>query len=118
MDSDRPAFGSEEQAAAGSQGLALRTGFFVLDWTVKFSRLTVTIDGQPREVAWGQHFFPLEPGRHQLAVSYKHPPFRQAGKASIHVDVVADEVVDVSYVAPRSVLAAFLPGKLSVEPHA
>jgi hypothetical protein len=47
-------------------------------------------------------------------VSYEHPPFREAGKASICVHVVADEVVDVSYVTPRSVLVAFLPGKITV----
>jgi hypothetical protein len=64
MDSDRPAFGSEQQLTAGREGLNLRTRFFVLDWTVKFSRLTATLDGQPREVAWGRHFFPLQPGRH------------------------------------------------------
>jgi hypothetical protein len=113
MDSDRPVPGLEEQLATSRQGLALRTGFFVLDWTVKFCRVTVVIDGQPHEVPWGQHFFPLEQGPHQLQVSYKHPPFNQAGKASIDLDVAANEVVDVCYQAPRSVLVAFMPGKLT-----
>jgi hypothetical protein len=113
MDSDRPtAFA--EQSAASRQGIVLCTGFFVLDWTVRFSHVTVAIDGQLREVPWGRYFFPLEPGRHQLQVSYKHLPFGQAGKASILIDVAADEVVHVSYEAPASVLVAFLPGKLVV----
>lgn len=104
----------DEQSATGRQGIALCTAFFVLDWTVKCSRVTATIDGEPHEVPWGRHFFPLEPGRHQLLVSYKHLPLRQAGKASIHVDVATNKVVDVSYHAPNSVLVAFLPGKLTV----
>jgi hypothetical protein len=114
MDSDRPAAVFEEQSTTGRQGIVLRTGFFVLDWTVKFCRVTAAIDGELREVSWGQHFFPLQPGRHELQVSYNHLPFRQAGKASIHVTVAAGEVVHVSYQAPRSVLVAFLPGKLTV----
>lgn len=114
MESDRPAVVFEEHSATGRQGIVLRTGFFRLDWTVRFSHVTATIDGELHEVPWGEHFFPLEPGRHQLQVSYKHVPFRQAGKASIHVNVGAGEVVHVSYQSPRSVLVAFLPGKLIV----
>jgi len=30
---------------APGQGIVLRTGFFVLDWTLRFTRTTVIIDG-------------------------------------------------------------------------
>lgn len=102
------------EPAQGSQGIVLRTSFFRLDWTLNFTRTTVIIDGHLGELPWGQHFFPLEPGRHELQVSYRYLRLSRAGKASILVDVAADQVVQVSYRAPRSVLVAFLPGKLAI----
>ncbi len=104
--------------ARPGQGIVLRTGFFVLDWTLKFTRTTVTLDGHPYQLPWGEHFFPIEPGRHQLQVSYPYLRLSRAGKASVLFDVAPDQVVRASYRTPRSVLVAFLPGKLTVEPPA
>jgi hypothetical protein len=97
------------------QGIALRTGFFPLDWTLRFTRTTVTIDGHRHELPWGEQFLPLEPGPHQIQVSYRYLRLSAAGTASADVDVPPDQVVQVSYQAPKSVLVAFLPGKLTVE---
>jgi hypothetical protein len=104
------------QPATGRQGIDLRTVFFVLDWTLNFIRTTVIIDGQVHDVPWGEHFFQLEPGRHEVQVSYRYLRASHAGRASIVVDVGEDQVVPVSYRAPRSVLAAFRPGKLAAQP--
>jgi hypothetical protein len=98
------------------QGIALRTSFFVLDWTVNFTRTTVVVDGHQWELPWGEYFLPLEPGRHELQVSYRYLGLSQAGKASISVDVAENRITQVSYRAPRSVLVAFRPGKLITEP--
>ena len=98
------------------QGIALRTSFFVLDWTVNFTRTAVVVDGHPQELPWGEHFLPLEPGRHELQVSYRYLGRPQAGKASISVNVAEDQIAHVSYRAPRSVLVAFRPGKMTAEP--
>lgn len=106
---DRPAPGP---------GIALRTGFFRLGWTLRFTRTTVAIDGHSHQLPWGEHFFPVEAGRHQLQVPYQYLRLTAAGRASIDVDVAPGQVLQVSYQAPRSVLMAFLPGKLSIEPHA
>jgi hypothetical protein len=106
--------GSPEPGGPG-QGVVLRTGFFALDWTLRFTRTTVTLDGHSFPVPWGEHFFPLEPGRHRLQVSYPYLRLSQAGKASALLDVAPDQSVQVSYQAPKSVLVAFLPGKLTVE---
>ena len=103
------------QAASPGQGIKLRTRFFVLDWTVRFTRTTVRIDGEHYEAGWGERYFPLEPGRHQLQVSFRYLRMPDAGKASICVDVASEQVVRVSYRAPRSVLIAFRPGKLAVQ---
>jgi hypothetical protein len=106
------------QPASDGQGIVLRTGFFVLDWTLNLTRTTVIIDGHVHELPWGQHFFPLEPGRHELQVSYRCLHLSRAGKASIQVDLAESQVVQVSYQAPRSVLVAFLPGKLTTDSQA
>ena len=109
--------GSLEPGRPG-QGVILRTGFFVLDWTLRFTRPTVIIDGHSSQVPWGEHFFPLQPGRHRLQVSYPYLRLSQAGKASALLDVTPGQSVQVSYQAPKSVLVAFLPGKLTVGPPA
>jgi hypothetical protein len=98
------------------QGIALRTSFFVLDWTVNFTRTTVIVDGHQWELPWGEYFLPLEPGRHEVQVSYRYLGRPEAGKASISVDVAENRITHVSYRAPRSVLVAFRPGKLTAEP--
>ena len=104
------------QPAADGQGIVLRTSFSVLDWTVNFTRTTVVVDGHQWELPWGGYFLPLEPGRHELQVSYRYLRLPQAGKASISVDVAENRITHVSYRAPRSVLVAFRPGKLITEP--
>jgi hypothetical protein len=83
---------SPPQPATDGQGINLRTGFSALDWTLHFTRTTVIIDGRLHELPWGQHFFPLELGRHQLQVSYRYLHLSRAGKASILVDVAENAV--------------------------
>jgi hypothetical protein len=104
------------QPATGRQGIDLRTTFFVLDWTLNFTRTTIVIDGQVHDVPWGRHFFQLEPGRHEVQVSYRYVRVSHAGKATLMVDVAEGQVVPVCYRPPRSVLAAFRPGTLAVPP--
>jgi hypothetical protein len=104
------------QPATGRQGIDLRTTFFALDWTLNFTRTTVIIDGQVHDVPWGRHFFQLEPGRHEVQVSYRYLRASHAGKASAVIDVAGGQVVLVSYRAPRSVLVAFRPGRLAAKP--
>jgi hypothetical protein len=74
------------------------------------------LDGQVHDVPWGEHFFELEPGQHEVQVSYRYLRVSRAGKASIVVDVPENQVVQVSYRAPRSVLVAFRAGRLEAQP--
>jgi hypothetical protein len=98
------------------QGLVLRTKFFRLDWTLRFTHTTVNIDDRTYELPWGTHYFPLEAGSHQLEVSYPYLRLSRAGKASVAVDVSPNQVVEASYHSPKSVLVAFRPGRLMVDP--
>jgi hypothetical protein len=116
--SGQPAVGtapSESRPAGPGPGIVLRTSFFVLDWTLNFTRPTATLDGQPYRLPWGERFIPLEPGQHQLQMSYPWLRRFQAGKAAARFDVAADQVVRASYRAPNSVLVAFRPGTLRFE---
>ena len=91
------------------------TGYFRLDWTLRFTHPTVVIDGHPSESEWGEHFFPLESGFHQIEIFYSYLGGR-AGKVLAGIDVAPNHVVRASYQAPNSIVIAFLPGKLTVEP--
>jgi len=109
---------SLSQTGGPGQGIALRTGFFALDWTLRFTRTTVTVDGNQHQIPWRGHFFPREAGRHQLQVSYRYLHLSAAGKASLDADVAQHQVVQVSYRAPVGVLwRGGVPGKLTVEAH-
>jgi len=93
----------------------LRTGFFVLDWTLRFTRPTATVDGRSYRLPWGEQFIPLAAGPHELEMSYPWLGLFQAGKASAQVEVVPNQIVTASYRPPYSVLLAFLPGKLRLD---
>jgi hypothetical protein len=100
---------------AEGQGLALRTEHFHLDWTLRFTHPTVVIDGHADECDWGEHFFPLEPGRHHVEIFYRYLG-RQAGRVSAGIEIAPDNIVSAAYRAPNSVLIAFLPGKFCLNP--
>jgi hypothetical protein len=89
-------------------------GFVQLDWTLRFTRPTVVIDGHPDECPWGEHFFPLQPGPHKIEIFYRYLGLR-AGKVCVGIDVLPNQVIQASYRTPNSVVIAFLPGKLTVE---
>jgi hypothetical protein len=99
------------------QGLALRTEYFDLDWPLRFTHPTVIIDDHPEECRWGEDFFPIDPGPHQIEIFYRYLG-KRAGRASLMVDVRPNQVIKASYRTPNSVLIGFMPGKVSVEPSA
>jgi hypothetical protein len=101
--------------AEPGQGIVLRTRFFVLDWTLNFTRPTATVDGRSYRLPWGEQFIPLAAGRHELEISYPWLGLFRAGQASVLVDIVPNQIVTASYRAPSSVLVAFRPGKLRLE---
>jgi hypothetical protein len=107
--------GGNSPTAGPGQGIALRTGFFALDWTLRFTQTTVTVDGDEQRLPWGEHFLPLEPGPHQLQVSYRYLRVNAAGSASLDINVAPEHVTRVSYRAPISVLVAYRRGKLTAE---
>ena len=108
---------SRHQSLAG-QGVLLRTKFFRLDWTLRFTHTSITLDDHVFELPWGEHYLPLESGRHQLQVSYPYLWASSAGEASALVDVPPNRVVHACYTTPKSVIVSFLPGNLTIRPRA
>jgi hypothetical protein len=95
-------------------GLSLKSGFYHLDWTLRFTHPTVIIDGHSEEGVWGECFFSLDPGPHEIEIFYRYLGGR-GGRVCAEIEVAPNRVVSATYRAPNSVLTAFRPGKLKVE---
>ncbi len=71
---------SLSQTGGPGQGIALRTGFFALDWTLRFTRTTVTVDGNQHQIPPGRPGF--LPGTGRRAVAGRRA--RQADRRGAH----------------------------------
>lgn len=76
------------------------------------TKITLTVDGQSSKVPWGEQTVTLEPGRHQIDISFRYIG-SDRGKASVAVDVTDGSQSRVTYKAPWLVTMA---GKIHVEP--
>ena len=73
---------------------------------------TVTIDGVPVVIKWGEHFFPAAPGTHEVRVSFKYI-FGDMGENGVTVQVGPGRTPRVNY---RSPFIVFSKGKIAVAP--
>ncbi|MGH9171410.1 MAG: hypothetical protein ACRD0Z_11140 [Acidimicrobiales bacterium] len=94
----------------GQTGVLVRARVFGLQFLLLLFKTTVTIDGVPTEVKWGEHFFPTPPGGHEVRVSFKYL-WRQMGENAISIQVEPGQVVSVHY---RSPFFIFMPGSIKV----
>ena len=99
--------------AAAQTGISVKAAIFPLAFLLLLFKTNVTIDGVNSELAWGEHFFPVAPGRHDVRVSFKYLFWPRMGENGMPVDVVAGQVVRVSY---RSPFLVFMKGKISLAP--
>jgi hypothetical protein len=81
-----------------------------LAWLLYFTKLTVTVDGQPERLSWGTHVMQAEPGLHRLEISFGYLG-RQRGAAAADVTVPESGAVKVQYKMPSWMFAA---GRLTV----
>jgi hypothetical protein len=75
-------------------------------------RANVEIDGDLSKHPWGTHSFPVEPGTHEVAVSYPWLFMRRCARRKVDVDVGSGETVRVVY---RARMVRYLPGSIRVE---
>jgi hypothetical protein len=50
-------------------GILVRTRIFPLAWILLLVKTTVTVDGVPHALPWGENFFPVTPGQHQVGAN-------------------------------------------------
>ena len=74
------------------------------------TKINLTIDGTTEEVGWGAQTRTLEPGSHQVDVSFQYFG-RAMGKSSTTLDLAEGSESTLSYKAPMMVTSA---GKVTV----
>jgi hypothetical protein len=62
-------------------------------------KTNVAIDGVSSRLPWGEHFFPCQPGIHEVEVSFKYLT-ETLGTSSSTVEVQPGQVVQVNYQSP------------------
>ncbi len=82
-----------------------------LAFLLYMTKITISVDGEARRVPWGEEVLSLEPGRHEIGVSFRYLG-KDAGKAAVTVDLADDEASTIRYKAPFVVTSA---GKVTVE---
>jgi hypothetical protein len=91
-------------------GIIVQTKVFFLAFLLLLFKTTVTIDGVPVVIKWGEHFFPAAPGTHEVRVSFKYI-FGDMGENHVTVQVGPGQTPRVSY---RSPFIVFSKGKIAV----
>jgi hypothetical protein len=91
-------------------GIIVKSRVFPLAFLLLLFKTTVTIDGSPAIVKWGEHFFPAAPGTHEVRVSFKYI-FGDMGENRITVEVAPGQNPRVDY---RSPFIVFLKGKIAL----
>ena len=96
--------------AQAQTGIVVRTKPFPLAFLLYLFKTIVTIDGASSELKWGEHFFPVAPGQHEVGVAFKYL-YGPMGANGATVQVTEGRVTQVAYKSPFIV---FMKGKISV----
>jgi hypothetical protein len=92
-------------------GILVRTKIFPLAFLLLLFKTNVTVDGATSVLKWGDHFFVVPPGAHEVSVSFRYLFSSQMGATSLGVDVVPGRTTTVLY---RSPFILFMGGSLKV----
>ncbi|MDA8147739.1 MAG: hypothetical protein M0Z93_03040 [Actinomycetota bacterium] len=101
--------GSGEHVA--QTAIEVRARIFPMAWLLLFFKTTVTIDEVDHVVPWGRHVFPVEPGQHEVRVSFRYIGAPRMGENGLTVDVARGQTVRIYY---RSPFLIFLQGKIGI----
>ncbi len=75
------------------------------------TKITLTAGGESRRVRWGEEALSLEPGQHEIGVSFRYLG-TDAGKAAVIIDVADNTTSTITYKAPFFMFSA---GRIKVE---
>ena len=84
-------------------GIAVRAYHRPLGFLLELVSVIIQVDGTPHKREWGDSFFPLPPGRHEVEVWSRWTFFRHYGRNSTTVDVDPGVVQWIQWTAPASV---------------
>lgn len=96
---------------ADPTGILVRTKTFPLAFLLLLFKTNVTIDGATSVLKWGDHFFVLPPGSHEVRVSFRYLFSSRTGEAILRVEVVPGRTTTVLY---RSPFLVFMGGSMKV----
>jgi hypothetical protein len=69
-------------------------------------KTNVSIDGFRHVVKWGTNHYPLDPGHHTLEIGFRYFFGRNMGRATAEFEVMADQVVRVTYLPPAQIFGS------------
>jgi len=92
-------------------GILVSTKIFPLAFLLLLFKTNVTIGGVTSVLKWGDHFFVVPPGAHEVKVSFRYLFSSQTGESTLAVDVVPGRTTTVPY---RSPFIVFIGGSMKV----
>ena len=95
----------------GATGILVSTKIFPLAFLLLLFKTNISIDGDTSVLKWGDHFFAVPPGAHEVSVSFRYLFSSQTGKATIGVEVVPGRATTILY---RSPFLVFMGGTIKV----
>jgi hypothetical protein len=96
--------------AAPQTGLAVRAYHRPLGFLLELFSVTIEIDGVPHKCEWGDSFFALPPGRHEVQVSCRWMFARHMGRNALTVEVEQGSAPSIQWTAP---LTVFQKGRIA-----
>jgi hypothetical protein len=96
---------------AAATGIVVRTKIFPLAFLLLLFKTNVTIDGVTSVLPWGDHFFDVSPGVHEVRVSFRYLFSSKTGENGLKTEVLPDRKTTVDY---RSPFIVFMGGSMKV----
>ena len=93
----------------GATGILVSTKIFPLAFLLLLFKTNVLIDGVTSVLKWGDHFFAVPAGTHEVSISFRYLFSSQMGKASMRVEVAPGHTTTVLY---RSPFLVFMGGSI------
>lgn len=84
-------------------GISVRAYHRPLGFLLELVSVTIQVDGIPHKCKWGDTFFPLPPGRHEVEVWSRWSFFRHYGRNDTTVDINQGVVHWIQWTAPATV---------------
>ena len=92
-------------------GIVVATMIFPLAFLLLLFKTNVTVDGATSLLEWGDHFFSVPPGTHEVRVSFRYLFSKRMAEATRTVEVLPGRTAMVLY---RSPFLVFMGGSMKV----